>query len=93
MTVFDPAGAVADLIAIPLSEVSRGPVGAQSVEAAIVYGTSGASVSHSMVDGQWLMTDRQVRTLDVADALSQQQRDYDTLVSRMRAAAAEEDSV
>ena len=68
-------------------------VGAQSVEAAIVYGTSGASVSHSMVDGQWLMTDRQVRTLDVADALSQQQRDYDTLVSRMRAAAAEEDSV
>ena len=31
--------------------------------------------------------------LDVADALSQQQRDYDTLVSRMRAAAAEEDSV
>lgn len=84
------AGAVADLIAIPLSEVSRGPIGAQSLEAAIVYGTSGASVSHSMVDGHWLMTDRQVRTLDVSEALSQQQRDFDTLVSRMRAASAEE---
>lgn len=85
-------GAVADLIALPLAEIGRGPVGAQSLEAALVYGTSGASVSHSMVDGSWLMTGREVRTLDLAEAISHQQRDYDTLVSRMRAGAPREET-
>lgn len=79
--------AVADLIAIPATEVARGPVGAQSLEAALVYGTSGASVTHSMVAGRWLMTDRELHTLDARAALDQQQRDYDTLVSRMEGSA------
>ena len=82
-------GAVADLIAVPLAEIPRGPVGAQSLEAALVYGVSGASVSHSMVDGRWLMTDRVVRTLDVEAALIQQQADYDTLVARTAGAPAD----
>ena len=82
-------GAVADLIAVPLAEIPRGPVGAQSLEAALVYGVSGASVSHSMVDGRWLMTDRVVRTLDVEAALIQQQADYDTLIARTAGAPAD----
>lgn len=76
-------GAVADLIAIPLRDVARGPVGAQSLEAALVYGTSGASVTASMVAGRWLMRDRALLTIDVRDARRRQQRDYDVLVSRM----------
>ncbi|GAB2840834.1 amidohydrolase [Actinocorallia aurea] len=78
-------GAVADLIAIPVAEVPRGPVGAQSLEAALVYGASGASVTHSMADGQWIMTDREVRTLDLPRALQRQQADYEILSSRMQA--------
>lgn len=76
-------GAVADLIAIPVRDIARGPVGAQSLEAALVYCTSGASVAHSMVNGRWLMREATILTLDVAEARKQQQLDYDTLVSRM----------
>lgn len=83
-------GAIADLIAIPLAEVGRGPRGAQSLEAALVYGTSGASVSSSLVGGSWIMRDRRVLTLDVDAAIAQQQRDYDILISRMAAATGEQ---
>ncbi|ROO84431.1 5-methylthioadenosine/S-adenosylhomocysteine deaminase [Actinocorallia herbida] len=86
------AGAVADLIAVPVTEIARGPVGAQSLEAALVYGTSGASVTHSMADGAWLMADRAVRTLDLAAAARRQQADYDILSSRMHARGTRETS-
>lgn len=77
------AGAVADLIALPLVELARGPEGAQSLEAALVYSASGASVTASMVAGSWLMRERELLTIDLHEALAQQQRDYDILVSRM----------
>lgn len=79
------AGAVADLIAVPVRDIARGPAGAQSLESALVYCTSGASVTYSMVDGQWLMRDSVVMTLDVGGSLARQQADYNTLVARMRA--------
>lgn len=82
------AGAVADLIAIPVGEISAGPRRAQSLESALVYCTSGASVGSAMVGGRWVMRDRVVTTLDVPAALAQQQRDYDTLLRRMGAAEA-----
>ncbi|MCS5736228.1 amidohydrolase family protein [Herbiconiux daphne] len=82
------AGAVADLIAVPVRDISRGPVGAQSLESALVYCTSGASVTHSMVDGNWLMRDSTVLTLDVGGSLARQQADYDTLIARMHAGTA-----
>jgi 5-methylthioadenosine/S-adenosylhomocysteine deaminase len=84
------AGAVADLIAIPVRDIARGPVGAQSLASALVYCTSGSSVTHSMVGGRWLMVDTEVTTLDVGDSLERQQADYDTLIARMDAAAGEE---
>ncbi|MET0591029.1 MAG: amidohydrolase family protein, partial [Naasia sp.] len=79
-------GAVADLIAIPVSEIHRGPVGAQSLESALVYCTSGASVSHTMVAGRWLMADRRLLTVDTATARSRQQQDWDTLMARKQRA-------
>lgn len=78
-------GAVADLIAIPIAEIPRGPVGAQSLESALVYGTSGASVRDSMVAGRWIMRDRVVLTLDIPAALARQQADYEILQSRFTA--------
>ncbi len=80
-------GAVADLIALPTDEIGRGPVGAQSLEAALVYTTSGASVSHTMVAGRFLMAERRLLTIDLDDARSRQQADWDTLIARMDAAA------
>lgn len=80
-------GAVADLIVVPVSGINRGPQGAQSLESALVYCTSGASVSSSMIGGRWVLRQGQVLTLDVRAALSQQQADYETL--RSRGAAAE----
>ena len=79
-------GGVADLIALPLVEVPRGPVGAQSLEAALVYGASGASVSDSMVAGRWLMRGRDLLTVDAAGARARQQEDFDTLAERLAAA-------
>lgn len=78
------AGAVADLIAVPVSEIARGPVEAQSLEAAIVYCTSGASVRDSMVAGRWLMRNRALTTIDLPAALAAQQRDHAVLAQRMR---------
>ncbi|WP_300676220.1 amidohydrolase family protein [Nocardioides sp.] len=80
-------GAVADLIAIPVSEIWAGPAGAQSLEAALVYGTSGASVSHTMTDGAWLMSEGRLHTIDLAAARAQQQADFDVLAGRMTAAS------
>ena len=79
-------GGVADLISLPLAEVPRGPLGAQSLEAALVYGASGASVSDSMVAGRWLMRGRDLLTVDAAGARARQQEDFDTLAERLAAA-------
>ncbi|MFD1714463.1 amidohydrolase family protein [Amnibacterium flavum] len=81
-------GAVADLIAIPVAAIHRGPRGAQSLESALVYCTSGASVSHTMVAGRWLMADGVVQTIDAPAALARQQTDWDTLSGRRLVAEA-----
>ncbi len=78
-------GAVADLIALPVSEIHRGPVGAQSLESALVYCTSGASVSHTLVAGRWLMAERRLLTVDDGRARRAQQRDWDVLMHRKQA--------
>lgn len=78
-------GAVADLIAVPAREVWRGPAGAQSLESALVYGTSGASVTHTMVAGRWLMAEGRLLTLDLSAARRRQQADYNVLAARMAA--------
>ncbi|QHC65906.1 amidohydrolase family protein [Rathayibacter sp. VKM Ac-2759] len=80
-------GAVADLIALPVSALHRGPVGAQSLHSALVYGASGFDTSHVMTGGRWLKRDGAVQTVDLAASLEGRQRDYDTLMERVRAVA------
>ena len=60
-------GKRADLIVIDLSGPGTQPV--YSVESAIVYAANGSDVTHTIVDGQILMRDRELLTLDVAAIL------------------------
>lgn len=77
-------GAVADLIALPVAALHRGPVGAQSLESALVYGASGFDTTHVMTAGRWLKDAGQLTTVDIDAARAQQQLDYDTLMHRVR---------
>ncbi|MGA9397712.1 MAG: amidohydrolase family protein [Anaerolineaceae bacterium] len=69
-------GKAADLILVDLTPLhnspnfERDPNGAY---AQLVYATHASDVSHVMVNGQWLMRDRQLLTLDEVDLLSQAQ--------------------
>lgn len=81
------AGAVADLIALPVAALHRGPAGAQSLDSALVYGASGFSSTDVMTAGRWLKRDGELTTVELATARAQQQRDYDELMVRVHAAA------
>jgi 5-methylthioadenosine/S-adenosylhomocysteine deaminase len=76
-------GAIADLIALPTSAMHRGPVGAQSIHSALVYGASGFDTTHVMTAGRWLKLDGELTTIDLPTALTGRQRDFDTLMSRV----------
>ncbi|PTL71445.1 S-adenosylhomocysteine deaminase [Rathayibacter caricis DSM 15933] len=78
-------GAVADLIALPVEALHRGPVAAQSLHSALVYGASGFDTSDVMTAGRWLKRDGAVTTVDLAAAVEQRQRDHDILMERVRA--------
>ncbi|MBZ4488055.1 amidohydrolase family protein [Microbacterium sp. cx-55] len=80
-------GAIADLIALPVAALHRGPVGAQSVHSALVYGASGFDTTHVMTAGRWLKRDGELVTIDLPAALAQRQIDFDTLMARVVAAA------
>ena len=80
------AGAIADLIALPTAALHRGPVGAQSIHSALVYGASGFDTTHVMTAGRWLKLDGELTTIDLPAALTQRQTDFDTLMSRVDSA-------
>jgi 5-methylthioadenosine/S-adenosylhomocysteine deaminase len=63
-------GKRADLIALDLDEIGWGPA-AQDVYTALVYSISGLHVTDTMVDGRWLLRDRQLRTVDYRAASSE----------------------
>jgi len=58
-------GKQADLIAIDLKDIGWGPLCGQDYYTQLVYSISGLSVTHTMVDGRWLMKDKQLQTLDM----------------------------
>jgi 5-methylthioadenosine/S-adenosylhomocysteine deaminase len=66
------AGKQADVIVINLLTQSIVPV--YSVESAIVYAASGDDVVATIVDGKVLMTDGELRTLDLAQTLADAER-------------------
>ncbi len=61
-------GKLADLIAIDLSGPSTQPV--YNVVSQLVYACTGAEVTHSWIEGQCLLRERRLVTLDLADTLA-----------------------
>lgn len=57
-------GKKADLIALDMHDIGWGPLCGQDYYTQLVYSVSGMSVTHTMVDGKWLMKDRELLTLD-----------------------------
>jgi len=64
-------GKRADWIALDLDEIGWAPSAAQDVYTALVYSVSGMHVRDVMVDGEWLMRDGQLKTVDYAMACAE----------------------
>ncbi len=70
----------ADLILIDLDQPHLRPI--HSLVANLVHSAKGPDVSHVMVDGAWLMRDRQLLTLDEDRILYQAERHAQAMVGR-----------
>lgn len=77
-------GKLADLIALDLTEIGWGPKGAQDLYTAIVYAISGMHVTDVMVDGRWLLQNRQWTTVDYAGAAARMDEDYRRLNANLQ---------
>lgn len=71
----------ADLIMLDCNGIGWTPFPANDPFTALVYSVNGLQVSDSMVNGQWLLRDRQWMTLDYASAVKQQTEDARRLLS------------
>jgi 5-methylthioadenosine/S-adenosylhomocysteine deaminase len=72
-------GKLADLIAVDMTDIGWAPEGAQDRYTAIVYAISGMHVTDVMVDGNWLLQDKQWTTVDYPNAVKQMNTDYQRL--------------
>jgi 5-methylthioadenosine/S-adenosylhomocysteine deaminase len=61
-------GKQADLIAVDLSSPATQPL--YNPQSQLVYACTGGEVTHSWVDGQMLVRERQLTTLDVDDCIA-----------------------
>jgi len=77
------AGKKADLIALNLTEIGWGPSRAQDVYTALVYAISGMHVTDVMVNGNWLLRDRQWTTLDYRKASRELDEAYSALQDKL----------
>ncbi len=78
------AGKLADLIAVDLNDIGWAPDGAQDRYTAIVYAISGMHVTDVMVDGQWLLQNKQWTTVDYPKAVKQMNADYQRLNNNLK---------
>jgi 5-methylthioadenosine/S-adenosylhomocysteine deaminase len=69
-------GKLADLIALDMTDIGWGPEGAQDLYTAIVYAISGMHVTDVMVDGSWLLKEKNWLTVEYPAAVEQMNRDY-----------------
>jgi 5-methylthioadenosine/S-adenosylhomocysteine deaminase len=76
-------GKAADLIALDMGDIGWPPFAGQDYYTQLVYSVSGYSVTHSMVDGQWLMKDRKLLTIDYHDYTKRMEADVRELLRRM----------
>lgn len=79
----DP-GKKADLIALDFAGIGWPPDEAQDVYTALVYAVSGMHVREVMVDGNWLLKDGRLVTLDYAEARADLNAAYSELKQRRR---------
>ncbi|MET0591039.1 MAG: amidohydrolase family protein [Naasia sp.] len=73
-------GGVADLVALPVRALRRGPRRAQSLESALVYGAQGPASSTVLVGGRFLKRDGELTTLDPAEAIDACETHFDRLL-------------
>jgi len=69
-------GKLADWIAVDLQDIGWAPKGAQDLYTAIVYAVSGMHVTDVMAGGDWLLRDKEWKTVDYPAAVKQINRDY-----------------
>ena len=82
------AGKRADLIAIDLDEPGFAPAASQDIYTALVYAISGMHVTDTMVDGNWLMRERRLLTVNYPEACTQLDGAFAELVARRKHGAA-----
>lgn len=82
-------GKKADLIVMDRNEIGWGPLPSNDPFTALVYSVNGLHVTDTMVEGQWLLRDRQWTTLDYRSAINQQAQDIQTLLARREAQQAQ----
>ena len=75
-------GKKADLIVLDMAEIGWSPQPTNTLFTALVYSVNGLHVTDTMVDGQWLMRDRRLQTLDYAQSRTRQQSDVVRLMAR-----------
>jgi len=76
------AGKRADWIALDLNEIGWAPSAAQDIYTALVYSVSGMHVSDVMVDGNWLMREGHLKTVDYSRACAELEMAFSDLRGR-----------
>lgn len=74
-------GKKADLIVLDRTEIGWSPLTTHDPFTALVYSVHGQQVCQTMVDGAWLLRDRQWQTIDYANAVQQQSADAQRLIA------------
>jgi 5-methylthioadenosine/S-adenosylhomocysteine deaminase len=76
-------GKAADLIALDMGDIGWSPFSGQDYYTQLVYSVSGYSVTHSMINGQWLMKDRTLLTVNYRDCVRRMETDVRELLRRI----------
>jgi 5-methylthioadenosine/S-adenosylhomocysteine deaminase len=76
------AGKKADLIMLDRSGIGWTPYAANDPFTALVYSVNGLQVTDTMVDGKWLLRNREWTTLDYMGAVSRHNDDVGRLIAR-----------
>lgn len=75
------AGYLADLIVVDMSGLHHQPL--HSVTTSLVYSAMASDVVHTIIDGQVVMRDRQILTVDVDDVIANVSRQMQRLAQRV----------
>lgn len=75
-------GKKADLIMLDRSDIGWSPLPTNDPFTALVHSINGSHVTDAMVDGMWLMQNRQLNTVNYPEAVRQQAKDATELIRR-----------